>query len=84
MMNHTPLADDEVAACPECGRASISMGTRDHPMTPNPEKGSRYRCKKCNAALESFEVRERDNDMGGRQRGLARELLEADPGEVGR
>lgn len=82
-LNPITLDADEVATCPHCGRAAIAMGNQQTPTTPNPEKGSRYRCKKCNAALETLEIRKRESDAGGR-RGLPRDLLEADPDEVGR
>jgi len=82
MMHHTPLADDEVAACPNCDVAALATGSRDDPASPH-RSDTRYRCKNCGASIDALCVRER-KPQGGRQYGLARKLLEADADEVGR
>lgn len=68
------LDDHEVAACPECEAAAVQ--TRDSSPTRD-----RYRCGRCGASFDTFDVRERRGHDG--LSGMARRLLEADPDDVG-
>jgi len=81
-MKHTDfksLADDEVAACPECDAAQVS---RIKGRRMNAHTGQRYTylCNACGEKFDEFVIRERKRNVG--LKGLAGKLLDADPDEV--
>jgi len=71
---------DTVAACPECDATSVALnapgGYADVP------EGKRYRCADCGALFDAFTERERQTANDSR-RGLAGDLVDAAPDEVG-
>ena len=79
--NTTPIAADEVAACPECDDPSVEMGNLGDSMGPRAYT-PRYMCSRCNARFDTFVIRERKLDTS--PGGLPGDLLDADPDEVGR
>jgi len=81
-MKHTDfksLADDEVAACPECDAADVETGYRDDVRSQRTDT-KRYFCRSCHTQFNEFVIRERRHDPP--PRGLAGKLLDADPDEV--
>lgn len=71
------LDDDEVAACPDCGAAAVQSRGSDFTSEQSREQ---YRCGRCTASFDTFDVRERRGHDG--LSGMARRLLEADPDDV--
>ena len=63
---------DEVAACPECGRATLRTGNDDH----------RYACHSCDAYVDDPVYRPPDKPAYREPCGLAGKLADADPSEV--
>ena len=70
------LPDGTVAACPDCDAAHIVV------TSTGPKGGSRYLCRACGATFEAFETRDRRSSQDTRS-GLAKDLVEAAPEEVG-
>jgi len=73
------LADDEVAACPECDDANVETGYTGDVRSRRTDT-KRYLCLSCHAQFDEFVIRERRHDSP--PGGLAGRLLDADPDEV--
>jgi transposase-like protein len=71
---------DTVAACPECDEGSIQM---NRPGGHHAEVDTgRYRCSVCQATFDEPNERERRNPGSASRSGLAKRLLDADPGPI--
>ena len=79
--NTTPIAADEVAACPECDDPSVEMGNLGDSMGPRAYT-PRYMCSRCYARFDTYVIREKRHDTS--PGGLPGDLLDADPDEVSR
>lgn len=80
-LDYEALGEDEVAACPDCDSSQVRY------YTPGGYRGfgdhKRYACRSCGARFDEFTARPRKIRSAG-QSGLAADLLDADPDEVGR
>ena len=84
-MNHSDyeaLDADEVAACPECDATQINVKCIGSIPGPNVDD-KKYTCSKCSTRFDDPIIRDR-HGKGGPTRGMAKDLLDADPDEVSR
>ena len=78
----TTLDDDEVAACPDCDSARVRLANQSSMGGPASAR-PRYLCEECDARFSEFVIRA-CRRRGSPKRGLAKDLVDADPDEVGR
>ena len=74
------MSDDLVAACPDCGSSRVT-GNATASRNPDQSRG-RFRCTGCGQFFDEPNQRERQRDCKSRK-GLAGQLVDADPDEVG-